>query len=390
MRIVAIVLRRGVPSSNRRTRLSVVGAFLAVCLFAWFGVFGSPPVGGGSVPPPNDGPASSPPAGVTHAAPELGLFEDLQYLTGPALDRRLDEYAALGVQWARFQVIWADVQRGGPDSYDWSHHDGLVQGLQKRGIKALAVLGTSPGWAQRALGCSGDTCAPTYPAQFGAFARTVATRYAGRVAAWEVWNEPNIVVFYRPQPDPIAYTALLKSVYPAIKGADPGTTVLVGGPAPAVTTTDSTGLTTAINPVSFMQDLYNLGGQGYFDAVGWHPYSYPAMPRGADPGSTWVQMDGVRGLMSAHGDGGKKIWATEFGAHTDPMAEGYLSEAQQAAYFAIGIDLWRGYRWAGPMIIYQLRDRGTDIGDRENFFGLERADGSHKPSYAAVRAWLPR
>ena len=358
----------------------------AVAFFALLvpGMAGAPPPPGGDVPPP-------PPVDATATASQLGLFEDLQYLTGPALDRRLDEYSALGVQWARFQVIWANVQRDGPNSYDWGPYDGLVQGLQKRGIKPLAVLGTSPGWAKRAPGCAADTCAPADPAQFAAFAKTAAARYTGKIAAWEVWNEPNSAVFYRPQPDPNAYTALLKAVYPAVRAADPRALVLTGGVAPAITATNSAGLTTTVNPVSFVQRIYDLGGQGSFDAVGWHPYSYPAMPGGNDPGSAWVQLyygppTSVRGIMTAHGDGGKKIWATEFGAHTDPVGEGYLTEAQQADYLAAGIDLWRSYNWAGPMMIYQLRDTGTDFRDRENFFGLQRADGTAKPAYAAVRS----
>jgi len=36
------------------------------------------------------------------------------------------------------------------------------------------------------------------------------------------------------------------------------------------------------------------------------------------------------------------------------------------------------------MVLYQLRDRGTDTRDRENFFGLQRADGTGKPAYRAV------
>lgn len=346
------------------------------------------------VTPPVTPPAPPPVVDTTASSNQLGLFEDLQYLTGAALDARLDEFQALGVQWARFQLLWANVQRGGPASYDWTPTDNLVRELGERGIRPLAVLGTTPPWAARAAGCTQDTCAPTDPAQLAAFARTAATRYSGQIAAYELWNEPNTAIFYAPAPDPVGYTRLLRATYPAIKGADARATVMTGGVAPAVTQLSASGVARTVQPVEFLSTIYANGGRGSFDAVGWHPYSYPQMPGGSDPGSAWVQLYGsalnVRGLMVANGDGGKKIWATEFGAHTDPAGEGYITESAQASYLGSGIDQWRTYSWAGPMIVYQLRDRGTDRADRENFFGLQRFDGSRKPAYAQVAARATR
>ena len=313
----------------------------------------------------------------------FGLFEDLQYLTGAALNARLDEFVRLGVGWARFQLIWANVQRPSAGSFYWGAIDALVAALVARNIRAVAVLDTSPPWASRASGCAEDTCVPTDPAQFAAFAKTAAARYAGRVAAWEIWNEQNTDTFYRPAPGAAGYTALLRAVYPVIKSADPHATVLTGGVAPAETRGDGA----TISPTDFLQGIYDHGGGGFFDAVGWHPYCYPAAP-GTDPGTAWNQMStspvNARAIMAAHGDSAKQIWATEFGAHTDPAGAGYLSEAQQADHLVRGIDLWRNYSWAGPMVLYQLRDRGTDTADRENFFGLQRADGTEKPAYQAV------
>ena len=50
----------------------------------------------------------------------------------------------------------------------------------------------------------------------------VATRYKGKVSAYEVWNEPNGKVFWDPEPDAAQYTELLKAAYPAIKAAEQG------------------------------------------------------------------------------------------------------------------------------------------------------------------------
>jgi len=357
------------PTVTRRRALQLAGAAAGV-------------LGAGVVGLPLAATAWAGPA-LTAPATGFGLFEDLQYLTGTALTDRLDEFVRLGVGWARFQMIWANVQRYSPGSFDWGPVDALVAALVARNIRPLAVLDTSPPWASRAPGCAEDTCAPTDPAQFAAFAKTAAARYTGRVAAWEIWNEQNTDSFFRPGPDVAGYTALLRAVYPAIKGADPNATVLSGGVAPAATRVDGA----TISPTDFLQGIYDHGGAGFFDAVGWHPYCYPAAP-GTDPGTAWNQMStsavNARAIMAAHGDGAKQIWATEFGAHTDPAGAGYLTEAQQSDHLVRGINLWRSYSWAGPMVLYQLRDRGTDTSDRENFFGLQRADGTEKPAYQAV------
>lgn len=330
---------------------------------------------------------AGPVAAPTASAGGFGMFEDLQYLTGAALSARLDAYRATGVTWARFQLIWNAVQRGGLGSYDWAPYDALVDGLIVRGIRPLAVLTTTPSWA-RPPGCTDLTCGPADAAQYAAFAHTVAERYSGRIAAMELWNEPNSSVFFKPSPDPARYAALVKAAYPAIKAAASGMTVLTGGLAPAVDVRGTNGWAT-LAPLSFLSSVYAQGAGGSFDAVGWHPYCYPALPGTVDPGNAWYQMYGpktsVRSLMAAHGDSAKQIWATEMGAHTDPVGQGALSEQGQAETVSRAVTLWSGYPWAGPLFVYQLQDRGTSTSDRENFFGLLRFDGTPKPAYAA---WL--
>jgi hypothetical protein len=89
--------------------------------------------------------------------------------------------------------------------------------------------------------------------------------------------------------------------------------------------------------------------------------------------------------MRANGDSGKPIWGTEFGYPTCTGDFLCVSEAEQARYIGEAIDLWSGYSWAGPLMLYQT----TDFGPADvplNRFGLFRQDLSPKPSVAAVRA----
>lgn len=336
-----------------------------------------------------------PPAARSHAAAarresaDMGLFEDLQYMTGSALQARLDQYQAIGAKWARFQMIWSNVQSSGPSSYDWQPYDELIAGLLARGIQPLVVIDTTPTWARPADCQDQPTCAPADPAQFAQFAAAAVARYHTEVHNWEIWNEPNNQVFWLPFPNVGAYTTLLKLTYAAIKGVDPSANVITGGTAPAETSVGAAGETVSVSPVDFLAGIYQNGGGGSFDAVGTHPYTFPAMPGASDPQSAWAQMSAtttsMRSLMIAHGDGAKRIWGTEFGAHTDPQGEGYVDEAEQAAILTRAYELWSSYSWTGPLIWFSYQDTGVDQASRDEFFGLTQADGAPKPAYFAFK-----
>lgn len=60
------------------------------------------------------------------------------------------------------------------------------------------------------------------------FLEEVARRFP-QAAAIEIWNEPNLSGFWKPEPQPERYAGLVASAYEAIKAADPGIQVIAGG-----------------------------------------------------------------------------------------------------------------------------------------------------------------
>jgi len=298
------------------------------------------------------------------------------------LARDLDTIEAARTRWVRVDVNWAQIQGSGPSSYNWAAIDRVVQGATARGMKVLATILYTPGWA-RPSGTSA-TYGPD-PAKYATFAAEAVRHYAAMgVHAYEVWNEANITSFWTPKPNAAAYTALLKAAHQAIKTADPGATVLSAGTAPAPT--DGT----QIAPVDFLKGIYANGGAGSFDAVAHHPYCWPANPGETQGWNAWYQMYGtspsLRSVMTDNGDGAKKIWATEFGAPTNGPTGSYVSESDQAAMLTKAYQLYRTYDWGGPLFSYQGRDQSaTDTSTRENFFGLTRYDYSPKPAFTAYQ-----
>jgi polysaccharide biosynthesis protein PslG len=103
-------------------------------------------------------------------------------------------------------------------------------------MSADLVIDGCPPWAAVA-GTNGDPYSqPASPAQFATWAAEVAARYSSRgVRTFEIWNEPNIVQFWRPKPNPAAYSADLVAAYAAIKTVDPSAFIISGGLARAVT-----------------------------------------------------------------------------------------------------------------------------------------------------------
>jgi hypothetical protein len=324
--------------------------------------------------------------------PALGIAAGGELQFAPDQVRLLDTMRRMGATWLRFDVSWSHIEMDRPGQGRWEVYDRLVERARARGLRMLGTLSYTPPWAS---GIDKSTYRfQTYPprraADYGRFCRAAATRYAPRgVRHWEVWNEPNVRPFFGSGPDPTTYVAMLRACHRGIKAVDPQATVITGGTAPAPNDADH------IAPVDWMKALYDNGARGHFDAVGHHPYSFPDLAGTDSEWSAWHQMAGsspsIRSHMEANGDGHKRIWATEVGVPTNSappgsgwdgrmMPESFQADAVRAAWRE-----WSARPWAGGLLWYRLEDTGTSPTDREQRFGLLRADRSPKPGFAAFR-----
>jgi polysaccharide biosynthesis protein PslG len=328
-----------------------------------------------------EGDGAAPVAPVLAGAHGISAGSGFQALDDEDLTRTLDDLVELGVRWVRFDFDWSLMEPDGPEAIDWAPWDRVVTAVGLRGIRILGIVDYTPGWA---CGCHDPKTPPTHPADFARFAGAVAARYGPMgVHHWEIWNEPNLSVFWHPAPDAAAYAALLEAAAPAIRAQDPAAFIVSGGLAPAPD--DGT----EIAPVTFLQALYAHGAGPSFDAVGHHPYTYPADITVQEPWSAWHQMAGtevsLRSVMAANGDEAKRIWMTEFGAPTGGDPKTQVSEAAQALLVGEAYAAAAALPWAGPLFWYSYRDRGTAPDDRENFFGLVANDYARKPAFDVYR-----
>jgi len=312
----------------------------------------------------------------------IGLADsDLYGLPPDRIGDAIGLIRASGVTNIRVMIPWAAVQLT-PTTYDWSMVDRMVESAVARGMTVLATLNSTPWWAVPP-GVPAIRGRPASADAFGSFAAAVAEHFKGKVAAYEIWNEPNAAGFFAPTPDPGHFVKLLKSAYPAIKKADPAAIVITGGLGAIVDLAPI-----AMDAVKFVRQMYAEGAKNYFDAIGYHPYQYTMKfsEGGYHPDSPMNQLAAMRQLMLANGDGAKRIWATEYG---EPSS--IVGEAGQAAYLEDMLSKWRSLPYAGPIYVYTMRDRDSRSTEGDDTLGMYRSDGSPKPvqqviaTYAAIR-----
>jgi len=218
-------------------------------------------------PPPPPGPA---PSGFGY-----GIQVDLSYGDpGPVLDR----VAGLGFNWFKIQVPWFHHEPA-KGSYQWDQLDKVVSAAQARRLNVLFSVVKAPRWSRSSQEEEGP---PDNYAHYADFMRALATRYRGRVQAYEVWNEQNLRREWntgRPwQIDGTNardYVELLKVAYNTIKSVDPGAIVVSGGPTPTGLTGCVPGtqpLACAIDDALYLEQMYQAGLRSYCDAVGVHPF----------------------------------------------------------------------------------------------------------------------
>ncbi len=291
------------------------------------------------------------------------------HYTPEKIERAASLMQEAGVGFVRVDFLWDDIERV-PGRFDFSKYDDLVDRLMKHNIKILALLLYSPTWEGQPWNRAPD------PRLYSRYARQVVRRYKDRIRHWEIWNEPDHAMYWEPQDGMLAYSELLKTVYPVLKDEDLSCIVHLAG--------TSKGLPACLKQV------YQQGAQEMFDIVNIHPYTNPLMLNAID--GMRILYDNVRAIMREAGDENKPIWFTEVGCpgidHSKDIAPWWFgknpSEAEQAAWVK------RIYEdvipWGVEKIFWAFfRDVQEHWKSGVDYFGLIRNDFSKKPAFNAFQ-----
>ncbi len=209
-----------------------------------------------------------------------------------------------------------------------------------------------------------DSWPPSEPGSYAAFVAFLAHRYGAKLAAIEVWNEPDQAnEDYFAGPDKAErYAALLRAAYPAIKAADPSVLVLAG----SLVGTNG----------AFLRLLYEKGIKGYYDGLSVHFYTL-----------TLAALRTTHEVQLANGDT-KPLWLDEFGwpscapRESIEQEQNCVTPQMQAANLSNTLRALARIPYVAAAVAYKLQDSGAED------FGLLSQGWARKPAFKAFASAL--
>lgn len=314
---------------------------------------------------------------------------------------------SLPLGWVKVQVSWKlhEPAPGELEAFRFGELDRFVSRARAQGLQVLLGVAKAPEWSRATTEMDGP---PQDYALFTRFMQQLAQRYQGQVAAYELWNEPNLQREWEGEPLSAARTvALIRAGAAGVAAGDPA--ALMISAAPATTGVDD-GIV-AIDDRRFLREMLAAGLGAVVDGVGVHPYGWANPPDASAAAPDAVApshnnhpsffyadtLRDYRALLVEAGYPELPLWVTEFGWGTyermgtgaPPGAEfmDHVSEWQQAAYMLRAFELAQELPAVGPLFLWNLNFAAT-FGNAftESAYSILRPDGSPRPAYLALQA----
>ncbi|MBI5930975.1 MAG: LysM peptidoglycan-binding domain-containing protein [Chloroflexi bacterium] len=347
----------------------------------------------------------APPSGAQAAAVPFDYGIQVQ-LFGQDTAKVIDNLTRLGVSWVKQEISWATFEPT-KGNINFDDIDTVMDALDGAGFSIMLTVYDAPDWAR---GATEENGPPTDNQDFANFMTQLATRYAGRVDAYEIWKEPNLrrewngKAYGKPL-SAAGYVELLRAGYTAVKAADSEAVVVSGGLAP-------TGLDSPDNAISdrnFLRQMYQAGFNNVADAIGVHPFGFgnppdstccetiPQITGWDDHPSFFFQntLQDYRAIMSEFNDSGRFLWLTEFGWGSSENLPGdvnpnygfveFTSLDEQSQYTIRAFEIGNELGFVGPMFLWNLNFCEVfGIGSAECYWSLLDPAGNPKPVFFAV------
>lgn len=335
-------------------------------------------------------------------------------------DPWLDRAAEAGASKLRIDVGWPAASRPAnpvdpaDPAYDFRTADASIKAAAARGFGVLASFTYAPPWAEganRPRSVTPGSWRPN-PAAIGAYGQALARRYSGsypdpaapgatlpRVAAFQMWNEPNLGLYLSPQwtrkgkrytaAAPAHYRRMLNAFYAGVKRSQPSALVVTAGTAPF----GDLGHRRRMPPARFVREL--LRKPVRFDVLSHHPYSVGGPFRRAlnrDDVSLPDMGKLSRPLRRAERAGralprGRRhrLWVTEVSWDSSPPDPQGVPSATHARWTAQALYvLWR--QGVDSVFWFQVGDRAPEPSFSTTYqSGLYLRDGRAKSSRDAFR-----
>jgi hypothetical protein len=364
-----------------------------------------------------EGPGATPTIPV--AAPAVQLVQDGKVAPGqPAVhvflwgaadttDRDLKAAKDAGFAWVKQRFEWRYIEKTKKDAFEWYEAERITDAVNKAGLGMVVRLDNQPEWARRDQ-LFPNSGPPDKLEDWKDFVEEVAEKFKGKIAAYEIWNEPNLSREWGDAPpDPVAYTELLKVAYTAIKKADPAALVISAGMSPTSEISER-----AIPATQFIEAMYAAGAKPYFDMLGANAPGFKAEPEAdpdvvaKDPALTnndpspvelkraysFRHVEDLRAIMVKNGDEAKQIGILEMGWTADPRPNSpyawhSVTEELKGEYLVRALQFakknWAP--WIGMMTVIYLPSPTWTASDEQYYWSITNPDGTLRPAYSAIK-----
>jgi hypothetical protein len=226
-------------------------------------------------------------------------------------ETNLQAQASLGIGLIRQKFDWASIETSA-GHYDLSYHDEFVAAAASKGITILPILFNTP---QFHLGRTNGTnaCPPRDNATLAAYAQALVRRYGPNgtlwaerpgvprvpIRSWQIWNEPNLWMYWCGKPNARQYVAMLRTVGKAIKQVDRRAQIVTAG-------LPDSKMKKTVPLMRFIDQMYRAKAAKYFDSLAINSYAKDHRHLGR-------MLTAVRKRMNARRDRRGQIWITEIG-----------------------------------------------------------------------------
>jgi hypothetical protein len=339
----------------------------------------------------------APTAGAALPKGFVGLSSEDVFAGGAAYrTSNLSKQASLGVRLQRQAFNWSQIETS-PGQYNLGYYDAYVAAAAAHRIRILPILFNPPSF-QVARRSGRATCPPRSNASFAAFAKALVRRYGSNgtlwrsrpnlpktpITAWQIWNEPNLRVYWCNKPNARQYVRMLRVVGKGIKKVDRRAEIVTAGLPPSK-------LTGTVPLSRYIAQMYRARGRSAFDTLAINSYAVDQRELGR-------LLASIRRLMNARGDRRARIWITELGWGDKGLRHRFIVGARGQARrittsFALIRQQRRRLRLRG-VVYFSWRDARPYPPQYKDMWGLHTGlltlNGKPKPAYSAFRRAVRR
>lgn len=301
----------------------------------------------------------------------------------------------LGVKWARVQTGWAKTEKT-PGVYDFAWLDEIVDKLLARGVNPwLSIsygnplhtksLNTAPAGEEpdmKECGTFGVGFPPIHTEEerkaWQHYVRALVRHFRDRVTHYEVWNEPDLVSFWKCQPRAGEYVDLVRLTAGPLREEQPDAKLIGGAIAWGMTAWS----------IKFLEDCFRAGMHELIDIVSYHGYkSIPERHTLQEIAAFKHVIDTYKPALEYwQGEAGMQSYVPEAARGKAALSTMKCSEAIQARML-LRRTLLELHNGCSMTSYFHMADFAHYVSSKSTYhYGLVRLeDGSPKPAYYALQ-----